>query len=73
MIRLLVGLLTILCFVDSDGSKITGRASVQKAWSQYFSLSESYQRGEPGHCSYCFSGRPHPRGDGYCHARRRPV
>jgi uncharacterized protein (TIGR02246 family) len=29
-------------FVDSDGSKTTGRESMRKAWSQYFSMVRDY-------------------------------
>lgn len=30
-------------FVDSDGSRTTGRESMRKAWSQYFSMVRDYQ------------------------------
>jgi len=30
-------------FIDSDGSKMTGRESMRKAWSQYFSMMPGYR------------------------------
>lgn len=39
----LAALMTGHVFVDSDGSKITGREAMRNAWSQYFSMMSDYR------------------------------